>query len=230
MYCKHCGKSIDEDSTFCRFCGKPQGIIVHTESSFEEPIPTTGMANGHEWVDLGLSVKWATCNIGAKDPTEKGQFFAWGETEPKGFYSEDTYKLKSFWGGYKKIGNNIGGTKYDAAKAQWGGLWRMPTKEEMQELIDCCSWKWSSLIVKGCIVSGNGNHIFLPYTQAMSGSGFLGNTSGSYWTDTLDYDTFTGCMSYVWGLIFFGSDFQKIDNLIGRTEGLLIRPVLDDKY
>lgn len=106
----------------------------------------------------------------------------------------------------------------------------MPTKEEMQELIDCCSWKWSSLIVKGCIVTGNGNHIFLPYTQAMSGSGFLGNTSGSYWTDTLDYDTFTGCMSYVWGLIFFGSDFQKIDNLIGRTEGLLIRPVLDDKY
>lgn len=103
MYCKHCGKSIDEDSTFCRFCGKPQGIIVHTESSFEKPIPTAGKANGHEWVDLGLSVKWATCNIGAKDPTEKGQFFAWGETEPKGFYSEDTYKLKAFGEDIKKL-------------------------------------------------------------------------------------------------------------------------------
>lgn len=72
MYCKHCGKLIDEDSVFCRFCGKPQEIINQTEDLFASAIPTTGMANGHEWVDLGLSVKWATCNIGAKDPTDKG--------------------------------------------------------------------------------------------------------------------------------------------------------------
>lgn len=229
MYCKYCGKSIDEDSTFCRFCGKPQGIIDHTECSCEDIIPTTGIANGHEWVDLGLSVKWATCNIGAKESTDKGQFFAWGETETKGFYSKDTYKLNSFWGGYKKTGNNIAGTQYDAAKVQWGGLWRMPTKEEMQELIDCCSWKWSTLIVEGCIVSGNNNQIFLPYTQAMSGAGLLGNTSGGYWTDTLNEDKFTGCMSHAWGLLFFGSDFQKLDNMFIRTEGRLIRPVLDDK-
>ena len=119
------------------------------------------------------------------------------------------------------------GTKYDAAAVQWGGLWRMPTKEEMQELIDSCSWKWSTLIVKGCIVSGNGNHIFLPYTEAMSGRGFLGISSGSYWTDTLNYDEYTGCMSYVWSLIF-GSDFKLIEGLIKRIHGHLIRPVLDD--
>lgn len=232
MYCKHCGKLIDEDSVFCRFCGKPQEIINQTEDLFVSAIPTTGMANGHEWVDLGLSVKWATCNIGAKDPTDKGKFFAWGETEAKNFYSEDTYKLKSFWGGYKKIGNNIAGTKYDAAAVQWGGLWRMPTKEEMQELIDSCSWEWTPINgVKGSIISRNGNHIFLPYTQSMSGRGLLGNTSGSYWTGTLAEDNFTGCMSYAWGLLFFGSDFQKLDNLSAyRTSGRLIRPVLDDKY
>lgn len=229
MYCKHCGKLIDEDSTFCRFCGKPQGIINHSESVVEKPIPTTGMANGHEWVDLGLSVKWATCNIGAKEPTDKGQFFAWGETEAKDFYSEDTYKLKSFWGGYKKIGNNIAGTKYDAAAVQWKGLWRMPTKEEMQELIDSCYWEWTMINgAKGSIISRNSNKIFLPYTQAMSGRGFLGNTSGSYWTDTLDEDKFTGCMSFAWRLKFFGSDFQEVDTLMNRVCGLLIRPVLDD--
>ncbi len=230
MYCKHCGKSIDEDSSFCRFCGKPQSIISLTESHIEKPIPTTGIANGHEWVDLGLSVKWATCNIGANDPTDKGHFFAWGETEAKAFFSKDTYRLNSFWGGYKKIGNNIAGTKYDAAAVQWGGFWRMPTKEEMQELIESCSWEWTMINgTKGSIISRNYNKIFLPYTQAMSGRGFLGNTSGSYWTSTLDEDKDTGWKSYVWGLLFFGSDFQKIDNLILRTNGRLIRPVLDDK-
>lgn len=87
----------------------------------------------------------------------------------------------------------------------------------------------TTLIVKGCIVSGNGNHIFLPYTEAMSGRGFLGISSGSYWTDTLNYDEYTGCMSYVWSLIF-GSDFKLIEGLINRINGHLIRPVLDDKY
>ena len=97
----------------------------------------------------------------------------------------------------------------------------------MQELIDCCSWKWSTLIVKGCIISGNGNHIFLPYTEAMSGRGFLGISSGSYWTDTLLDDTES--KFYVWTLIF-GSDFKLLEGLIGRIYGHLIRPVLDDKY
>jgi hypothetical protein len=65
----------------------------------------------------------------------------------------------------------------------------------------------------------------------MSGRGFLGNTSGSYWTGTLAEDKFTGCMSRAWGLLFFGQDFQKLDNLSAlRTSGRLIRPVLDDKY
>lgn len=230
MYCKYCGKSIDEDSTFCRYCGKPQDITNLTKNLLEKTVPTTGMANGHEWVDLGLSVKWATCNIGAKHPTDKGDFFAWGETEAKDFYSEDTYKLKSFWGGYKKIGNNIASTKYDAASVQWKGLWRMPTKEEMQELIDSCSWQWTKINgTIGCFISGNSNNIFLPYTEAMSGKGTLGISSGSYWTDSLNYDTFTGCMSYVWGLIF-GSDFKLLDGLINRLNGHLIRPVLDDKH
>ena len=232
MYCKHCGKSIDEDSTFCRYCGKPQRVISFTETLFEEPTLTKGMANGHEWVDLGLSVKWATSNIGAKEPTDKGLYFAWGETEAKDFYSEDTYKLKSFWGGYKKIGNNIAGTKYDAAAVRWGGFWRMPTKEEMQELIESCTWEWTMINgVKGSLVSKDCNNIFLPYTQTMSGRGYLGNTSGSYWTGSLAEDNYTGCISYAWGLLFFGSDFQKLDNLSAqRTSGRLIRPVLDNKY
>lgn len=228
MYCKYCGESIDEDSIFCRFCGRHQGIICNTEDSYKKPIPTTGIANGHEWVDLGLSVKWATCNIGAKDSTDKGYFFAWGETETKDFFSEDEYKLNGILRSYKKVGNDIAGTKYDAATVNWGGFWRMPTKEEMLELIESCSWEWINKYgVEGCIVSRNNNTIFLPYTKMISGrGGMLGNCSGSYWTSTLTEDE----SSYAWGLLFFGSDFQKLDDLKVRYCGLLIRPVYDDKY
>ena len=90
MYCKYCGKSIDDDSDYCRFCGKPQGIINHIESVVEDPIPTTGIANGHEWVDLGLSVKWATCNIGAKEPSDKGQIFTVKIHISEKVFGEDT--------------------------------------------------------------------------------------------------------------------------------------------
>ncbi|MBQ5370375.1 MAG: T9SS C-terminal target domain-containing protein, partial [Bacteroidaceae bacterium] len=108
--------------------------------------------DGHEYVDLGLSVKWATCNVGADSPEDYGDYFAWGETSPKSTYDWSTYKwCKGAYDNLTKYNTNSGfGTvdnknqldlSDDAARANWGGSWRMPTDEEFIELGEKCSWK-----------------------------------------------------------------------------------------
>lgn len=125
-----------------------------------------------EYVDLGLSVKWATFNVGASKPEDYGDYFAWGETEPKETYSWTNYKWCD--------GTDANITKYnsadgktilepadDAAQVHWGGKWRMPTKEEIEELIDNCTWSESIQNgVKGYVVTSKhtGNSIFFPYS------------------------------------------------------------------
>ena len=102
-------------------------------------LSATGYADGYEYVDMGLSVKWATCNVGAKHPYEYGDYFSWGETAPKNDYSWATYKFTSD-GGSTFI-KYSGGEKLvldaedDAAAANWGGEWRMPTLAEIKELL-----------------------------------------------------------------------------------------------
>ena len=124
--------------------------------------------DGHEYVDLGLpsGLKWATCNIGARAPEASGDYFAWGEIKTKKSFSESG----SLTYGKKKYSIEIAGnSQLDAARANWGGSWRMPTKYECQELIDKCKWE---LVTVNCVngvngykVTGpNGNNIFLPAT------------------------------------------------------------------
>ncbi|MCQ2110956.1 MAG: hypothetical protein MJY79_05630 [Bacteroidaceae bacterium] len=113
----------------------------------------------YEYVDLGLSVKWATFNVGATKPEEYGNYFAWGETEPKSDYSWSTYKYcngsyntltkycseHSF--GYNGFTDNktVLDLEDDAAHVNWGGDWRMPTEEEQDELSENCTWIWTTL-------------------------------------------------------------------------------------
>ena len=115
----------------------------------------TEIAPEYEYVDLGLSVKWATCNVGANKPEEYGDYFAWGETEPKSTYNWSTYKWCNGSGNTltKYNTNSSYGTvdnkrtlelSDDAAHANWGGSWRMPTTEEQHELIDNCTWEWTT--------------------------------------------------------------------------------------
>ena len=114
------------------------------------------MANGYEYVDLGLSVMWATCNIGADSPEEYGNYYAWGETATKSEYRQDNcYR----WGGSDLTFSD------DAAYVNWGGNWRIPTKAEFEELRDRCSWVYMKISgTPGFNVTGpNGNSIFLPY-------------------------------------------------------------------
>ncbi len=141
----------------------------------------TGTANGHGYVDLGLpsGTKWATCNVGAATPEEYGNYYAWGETEPKETYDWATYKWCN--GRYKTLTKYSTDSDYgtvdnkivleladDAARANWGGAWRMPTDAEWTELRENCEWTWiddyNGTGVAGLIVTSNinGNSIFLP--------------------------------------------------------------------
>ena len=163
-------------------------------------IPQTG---NHEYVDLGLSVKWATCNVGATKPEEYGDYFAWGETQPKSNYDWSTYKYCN--GSYKTLTKYNNSSSYgtvdnkttldlsdDAARANWGGSWRMPTRAEQDELRNNCTWTWTTQNgVNGYKVTSksNGNSIFLPAAGYRDDSS-LNNagSTGYYWSSSLYTD------------------------------------------
>ena len=209
----------------------------------------------HEWVDLGLpsGTLWATCNVGATAPEEFGDYFAWGETEPKDYYDTDTYQWyrsgyydESFnlhEGGYTKYctdhgfdGLTDGKTELepedDAATVNWGAEARMPSLDQIQELINSCTWKSTTRNgVKGNLVTGpNGNTIFLP------GAGYR-------WDKTLDY---VGSSGYYWSRTlcsYYSVDAYYLDfltypaerywNNTYRRYGLSVRAVRtteDDVY
>ena len=188
-----------------------------------------------EAINLGLSVNWASWNVGASAPEEYGYFFAWGETWPKSNYSWSTYKFG--------LGTDINGTfsKYvtdssygtvdnktvlepedDAAHVNWGGSWRMPTKEEQDELIKICTWTWTTQNgVYGRLVTSktNGNSIFLPAAGDRYGTNLL--DVGSCWSSSL----YTGYPYYAY-YVSFNSRFVGKDGGI-RYDGFSVRPVMD---
>ena len=190
--------------------------------------------NGHEYVDLGLSVKWATCNIGANSPEEYGDYFAWGETEPKDYYDWSTYKWcnGSYYTQTKYCTNSSYGTvdnkttldlSDDAARANWGGNWRMPTKAEQDELREQCIWSWTTQNgVNGYKVTSkkNGNSIFLPaagyrYDSSLDYAG----SDGYYWSSSLGADDPNNAYD-----LDFLSDYVGWSNN-DRCIGFTVRPV-----
>ena len=110
-------------------------IIVENPPQNQAPI--TGKTNGHEWIDLGLpsGTRWATCNIGATQPSQPGGLYAWGETTTKTSYIPGNSKTHG-----KNMNDISGNATYDVATAKWGKGWRMPTKEEFEELVTYCSF------------------------------------------------------------------------------------------
>ncbi len=189
----------------------------------------------HEAVDLGLSVKWATCNVGATAPERAGGYYAWGETVEKRNYDWSTYK----W--CKGSSNTL--TKYctdssygtvdnktvldpedDVAHVKWGGSWRMPTKAELDELRTKCTWTWTTRNgVKGYKVTGpSGKSIFLPITGYRYGTSVCNRTrSGIYWPSSLTSDD----SNYAHCLYF---DDEYYDGLsYNRHYGHSVRPVCE---
>lgn len=126
---------------------------------------TKGTVGGHDYIDLGLSVKWATCNVGSTSPEDYGDYFAWGETKGRTSFSWENYEhCDGSILSDRYIGNDIKGTQYDAAFVNWGSDWRMPTDAEVGELISKCTFKQETINgVEGYLATGpNGNSIFLP--------------------------------------------------------------------
>ena len=183
---------------------------------------TTGTIAGHEYVDLGLSVMWATCNVGASSPEDYGDYYAWGETSTKSSYGEDNCET------YGKSIGDIGGTSRDVAHVKWGGSWRMPTEAEFDELLDSdnCTWTWITLGGhKGCKVTSkkNGNSIFLPVTGVRYETS-LGRAGryGDYWSSTPDRSH----TQYAYYLYFCDSYDSDLDTSRDyRDWGHTIRPV-----
>ena len=191
-----------------------------------------GKHQGHEYVDLGLSVKWATRNIGAKSPEDYGRYFAWGETTTKSEYNSSNcpiYGLSVSELQSQEYIDSVGNLmpQYDAATANWGGDWRMPTKVEQEELLDNCTWSWVTQNgVNGYKVTSkvNGNSIYLPAAGSRDGSLlFSDGYIGQYWSssplETNHYGAF---------MLYFYSDVQRMDGSY-RVLGQSVRPVLEEK-
>ena len=173
-------------------------------------------------VDLGLSVKWAAWNIGAEKPEESGNYYAWGETSTKKSYGTNYFDRE--FRKYNKGRKTVLDLYDDVANSRWGGGWRIPTKDEMQELVDRCNWKWTRQNgVLGYLITGpvpNRNSIFLPITGMKLDTRLLySDTSAYYWSSSLG----TTSDESAWQL-YFKSDEIKIVPLV-RNAGRAIRPV-----
>ena len=206
--------------------------------SFREFDPSLGGGDDHAYVDLGLpsGTLWATCNMGAVTPEDYGDYFAWGETQPKVTYDWSTYQYCN--------GSNTTLTKYcnnsdygyngftdnlttllpedDAATANWGSDWRMPTKEEWQELYQNTTHTMMTQNgVNGLLfTSSNGNSLFLPAAGFRESGGLhYAGSDGRYWSNSL----YTDGPDRAW-IFGFYSGWYVVSNE-GRYNGFTVRPV-----
>ena len=192
-------------------------------------------------VDLGLSVKWAACNVGAESPEGLGAYYAWGELAEKDSYVWTEYKWSKTDGdNYKIVIKYCTNSKYgdvdnksvlepedDIAHVKWGGSWRMPTKEEFKELREKCTSEWVSVNgINGYKFTGpNGNSIFLPasgsrtYEYQIDGEG----SDGNYWTSSLSGTCFMAS-----SVSFSDKETPRQMNT-SRWAGLSVRPVIEYK-
>lgn len=236
--------TANSDYTFSNWT--ENGNAVSTEASYTFTVNDNrtlvanfnangGSYNGHEYIDLGLpsGALWATCNVGANAPEEYGDYFAWGETQPKSTYNWSTYQYcngsnytlvkycsKSGYG-YNGFTDNLTTLlpEDDAATTQWGNGWRTPTKEECEELIGNTTSTVTTINgVKGSQITGpNGNSIFLPYAGGRDDNTLLDEGVYSYfWSSSLN----TEYPDYCWGAYY---NSKNIDGQ--RFNGLSVRPV-----
>ena len=197
-------------------------ISFTTEEEDEEGCEPDGEIAGHYYVDLGLpsGVKWATCNVGASSPEDYGDYFAWGETSPKAEY---TWENSVTYG--EQMSDISGNAQYDAATANWGGSWRMPTKEQMEELVEHCEWEWTQVNGVNCakVIGPNGSCIFLPAAGLRFGTSLGGDgLNGYYWSSTPyfnDYNNFN--------FAYYLNFEDGYENYYYRDYGMPVRPITE---
>lgn len=221
--------------------GTDRRIVYNVLADYTDGLSADGVVfeivgSRYEFVDLGLSVKWATCNVGADTPEDYGDYFAWGETSPKSEYDWSTYRWCK--GDYdnltkynikRKFGTVDKKTQLelsdDVVRVNWGSPWRMPTLEEWEELHTKCNWTWTTQNeVEGykVVSNTNGNSIFLPAAGYRSGGSLRSaSTSGYYWSSSLS-------TSYPYGarlLHFYSYNVRWFYH--DRYYGLSVRPVVE---
>jgi len=220
----------------------PQGNTITKENILIMPaLEVTGTGGGgdeHQYVDLGLpsGLLWATCNVGADTPEGYGDYFAWGETTTKDTYNWSTYQYC--------MGSNTTLTKYcnnssygyngftdnlttllpedDAAAANWGGNWRMPTKEEFQELYNntTVTWTQQNGVNGRLFTASNGNSLFLPAAgERWDGELYDAGDWGDYWSSSLNTDG----PDYAWDFSFDSGYYNMYGDY--RGSGFTVRPV-----
>ena len=204
-----------------------------------------GIESDYQWIDLGLpsGIKWATCNVGADNPEDYGNYYAWGEVLPKEDYSLATYKYAN-----RTSLEDLKLTKYcnvagcgdngftddkttlepedDAAYVNWGGSWRMPTNAEWTELQENCTWTWTIQNgVNGYLVTSktNSNSIFLPAAGCRHDTTLYNVGSyGYYWSSSLNenypYDAW--CLNFNSDYVYWDDNYRS-----GRYYGQSVRPV-----
>lgn len=179
-----------------------------------------GVLNGHHYIDLGLpsGILWATCNLGADTPEGFGDYYAWGETEPKDLYDWKSYKYGRFIHERYELNKYCTDSLYgldgfvdhltlldledDAARACWGGGWRMPTIEEWKELHEHTSSDWTAQNgVNGwCFTASNGNSLFLPAAGYWWDGEFNCADLGVYWSGSLNKEYPNRAWSFHFGV------------------------------
>lgn len=192
------------------------------------------VVNGHTAINLGLSVRWASCNVGAASPGDYGDYFAWGEVAPKEVYTPDNYQfLKAERHNCAHMEDDISATAHDVAHELWGNGWRMPTTYEFNELLTECTWKWVVRKRTGClrfsegyqITGPNGNSIFLPAAWLGMGTSIpnrIPNACGYYWSCWLNvyFDSSAQCL-------FFSKNAIPCTFWEESYLGLPVRPVIE---
>ena len=220
-------------------------VVMFTVGCKPEDEPNNGGGNGgntetHAYVDLGLpsGTLWATCNVGANSPEEYGDGFAWGETEPKTTYNWGTYKYCN--GAYNKMTKYCNDADYgdngftdnlttllpedDAATANWGSSWCMPTVEQWRELIDHTTHTWTTQNgVKGRLfTASNGNSLFLPDVGGRWVIEFNRTGGyGEYWSSSL----YTNSPGRAWGFFFYSDYFGDLEREYCES----VRPVRSER-
>ena len=210
-----------------------QSITVHQTCGQNGQVVKAIPPEAAQAVDLGLSVKWANMNVGAESPEDYGNYYAWGETSTKETYNWDTYfdtndGGKTFTKYNNKCGKTVLDPEDDAAHVNWGGSWRMPTNAEWQELLNNCTWTWTTQNgINGYKVTSNkagytDKFIFLPAAgyRDYSGLDYVGSYGGC-WSSSL-YENYSRNLAW---LLFFDSDDHSLNDY-DRYSGLSVRPVL----
>ncbi len=205
---------------------QPQPTPAPTPQPAPQPAPApqpqftiSGSINGHDYVDLGLSVKWATCNVGASSPTGYGDYYAWGEVNTKSDYTESNSRTYG-----KQMGSICGNSSYDVARYKWGSSWRLPSASEIEELVDNCTWEWTAMNgVNGYKVKSkrNNNYIFLPAAGVKLGYYYVSGSNGHYWSGSPFGSDPIGAYS-----LGFHSGYRCQDHAC-RSCGYSVRPVAE---